>query len=317
MWILPLKEESTFYNKVLLRDFFDRLKNGSGGLESTDIVSLLSAMLGWWANDPRVPKYVNCLEDAQKKSIRANLPISDIWLVAITTSSLLAAGSFPKQLLNWDRLPRANKTWDAWKTTFRANQLTLEREQRATGERGDDFGSAAAAINIHGITASTATPGALLTPDTLAHHTASAAAYQPAGEFALQALDIHLDQMSDAATNSGVTLHQLTNASARLTSATTKQYNTITRLLGDLKLRSASPITGDAARNQTIPSQYTCTINTLQADVKNCWAFRSFCSTQGWGVGLHNTSGSCKNRGPGHVKAATRDKPAGPGASKN
>ena len=35
-------------------------------------------MLGCWANDPRVPKYINRLGDAQKKSVRANLPISDI-----------------------------------------------------------------------------------------------------------------------------------------------------------------------------------------------------------------------------------------------
>ena len=32
-WIFPFKEESTFYNKVPLRDFFNRLKNGSSGLE--------------------------------------------------------------------------------------------------------------------------------------------------------------------------------------------------------------------------------------------------------------------------------------------
>ena len=30
-WLLPLKEVSTFYNKVLLQVFFARLKGGSGG----------------------------------------------------------------------------------------------------------------------------------------------------------------------------------------------------------------------------------------------------------------------------------------------
>ena len=123
--------------------------------------------------------------------------------------------------------------------------------------------------------------------------------------------------MADAAANSGVTLPQLTDANACLTSATTKQYNTITRLLGDLRLRSTSPSTGNAARNQTIPSQQTCTIKTLQAAVKNCWAVGGFCSTHGWGVGLNHTSGSCKNKGSVHVEAATCDKPAGPGASKS
>ena len=62
--------------------------------------------------------------------------------------------------------------WDTWKTTFRSHQLTIQREQRMIGERGGVFGSAAAAILIHGITAATETPGALLTPDSLAFHAA-------------------------------------------------------------------------------------------------------------------------------------------------
>ena len=40
-WLPPRKEETTLYNKVPLRDFFMRLKGGSGVLEATDIVSLL------------------------------------------------------------------------------------------------------------------------------------------------------------------------------------------------------------------------------------------------------------------------------------
>ena len=60
-WLLPLKEEATLYNKVPLRNSFARLKGGSGGLEATDIVSLLSATLGLWAEDPCVPEYINRL----------------------------------------------------------------------------------------------------------------------------------------------------------------------------------------------------------------------------------------------------------------
>ena len=104
-----------------LCDFFARLKGGSGGLEATDVVSLLSATLGWWAEDPRVPEYVNRPEEAQIKPIRASLPIDDKWLAAISTGSLLAVGIFPKQRPDWDSLPRRNKTWTAWKTAFRAH----------------------------------------------------------------------------------------------------------------------------------------------------------------------------------------------------
>ena len=158
--------------------------------------------------------------------------------------------------------------WDSWSTTFCAHQLTLERKQRATGERGDVFRSAAAEVSIHSITDTTATPDALLTPDTLAHHADSLGAYQSAGEFALQALNGHHDWMADAATNSGLTLHHLTNANACLASATTNQYNAITKLLLEIKLRSASLGTRDAVRDQTAPNQQNHTIKTLQAAIK-------------------------------------------------
>ena len=129
--------------------------------------------------------------------MRATLPIDDKWLAAIATGSLLAAGIFPKQHPDWDSLPRANKTWAAWKTTFRSHQLTIEREQRATGERGNVFGRASA---------TTARPGTHTSPDALAFHAASRPSLSPASDLALQALDGHLNRMSDAVTNNGLTL---------------------------------------------------------------------------------------------------------------
>ena len=60
-WLLLLKEEAIFYHEFSLYDFFARVKGGSGGLEATYIVFLLSATLGWWAEDLRVPEYVNRL----------------------------------------------------------------------------------------------------------------------------------------------------------------------------------------------------------------------------------------------------------------
>ena len=111
------------------------------------------------------------------------------------------------------------------------------------GEVWGVFGSAAAAITIHGITAATATPGALLTPDTLAFHAALATATTPTGDFALQDLDSHLDRMANAATNSGLTLFQMSDGNARLTSTTSKQYKAMKKFLTKMKLSSSSPNT--------------------------------------------------------------------------
>ena len=225
-----------------LRDFFARLKGGSGGLEATDIVSLLSATLGWWVEDTRVPEYVNRLDEAQRKSIRASLPIDDKWLAAIATGSLLAACIFPNQRPNWDSLPRANKAWTAWKSAFRAHQLTLNREQRSTRERGDVFGSASATTALHGIIDATARPGVHTSPNALAFHAASGPSSH-ANDLALQALDGHLNRMADAATNSGTTLSHITKVNACLASATSSQYQTIKKLLTDIKILIPPPPT--------------------------------------------------------------------------
>ena len=49
--------------------------------------------------------------------------------------------------------------------------------------------------------------------------------------------------MADAATNSGLTLFQLTNANSHLTATTLKQYEAIKKLFTDIKISSSSPNT--------------------------------------------------------------------------
>jgi hypothetical protein len=121
-WLLPLKSDTTFYNQVALRDILDHLASNMPGLEATDIISLSVEMQGWWQDDPRVPEYINKLEEAQKKAARANLPLTNAWLAATASLSLLTAGSFPKQRMDWDSLPPTSKTWVAWKTWARTAQ---------------------------------------------------------------------------------------------------------------------------------------------------------------------------------------------------
>ena len=75
-------------------------------------------MMDFWNSNPRVPEYINKMEDSQKKATCAVLPITDNWLIAIASSSLLSAGSFPKQRPEWDGLAVTSKNWTLWKTTF-------------------------------------------------------------------------------------------------------------------------------------------------------------------------------------------------------
>ena len=83
--------------------------------------------------------------------------------------------------------------------------------------------------------------------------------------------------MDDAATNSVLTLFQLTDDNARLAVATSKQYETIKKLLTDIKLSSSSPnprssSTG-AGAGATNDQK---TIKLLQAAIKNRWSIGCF-----------------------------------------
>ena len=122
--------------------------------------------------------------------------------------------------------------------------------------------------------------------------------------------------MADAATNSGPTLFHLTDANTCLTATTSKQYESIKKLLTDIKISSSSPnprssSTGAGATN------YQKTIKLLQAAMKNRWSIGGFCSSHGWGVAYLHSSISCKNKSPWHMDTATRANTAGPGATRN
>ena len=169
-------------------------------------------------------------------------------------------------------------TWTAWKTASRDHQLTLEHEQRATGEQGDVFSSASDATALHSITDATVQPSVHSSPDALAFHAVLGPSSPHSNDLALQALDGHLDRMADAATNSATTLYQLTDANACLASATSLQYQTIKKLLTDIKNsnpsspnpRSSSSGAGAGGTND----QHT--IRLLQSAVKNLWIVGGF-----------------------------------------
>ena len=138
-------------------------------------------------------------------------------------------------------------------------------------ESGETFsGGASAATALHGITDATAQPGVHTSPDALAFHAASGPSSHT-NNLALQDLDVHLNRMDDAATNSGTTLSQLTDANARLASATSLQYQTIKKLLTDIK--NYNPYSPNPRSSSfgagTTNDQHT--IRLLQSAVKNRW----------------------------------------------
>ena len=101
-WLFPFNNEITFYTKVTPIEMLYQLTTASGGLKRVDIIDLLFSLAHLWEQDPRVPKYLNALKDAQRNSARAGLPFTDDLLTAIGSSSLFKANSFPKDHAMWD-----------------------------------------------------------------------------------------------------------------------------------------------------------------------------------------------------------------------
>eukprot|EP00804_Cyclotella_cryptica_P000193 CCRYP_016175-RA/>CCRYP_016175-RA protein AED:0.26 eAED:0.26 QI:0/0/0/0.6/0.75/0.8/5/0/1027 len=262
-WLLPLKSPTTFYNKVSLQ-----LAASTAGLEATDIVSLLVDMQLWWEEDHRVPEYINKLEDAPKKALRAFLPITNEWLVTTASKSLLSAASFPIQRPVWDYKPLSTKTWAAWKQWARESQLTIEREQRASGARGDTFGSASAAIGYH-------------CPVPSSSH-ANRAFHAPALSFEAQ-FTSGMDALAFAATNKKTVLDNLVASNTTLSKLTAKKLTHIEQLLSS---RSGAPHQTSSLGDSKLVVQ-------LLAAIKGKWVPGGFCSTHGYSVSADHDSASC------------------------
>ena len=179
------------------------------------------------------------MEEAQKKSVRAQLPITDNMLAAFATFMLLKTDSFPRNRPVWDGNPVGDQRWDAWKDFFKPLQLALERETAASGDAPDMFGTAAAAQRLHNIN-----PGRL--PAVNSH----------GGEAQgiMEMLDGQFDALSAASSNSNDALDQLA-------AATTQQYADIkaalTNLAAATPTAAATPNTSSQTPTNPPPATHT------------------------------------------------------------
>ena len=106
-----------------------------------------------WAEDPRVLEFINCFDDAKTNATRASFPITDDCLAAMATLALLYANSLPDYHPAWNGLVTSAQKWTAWQLKFVPLYIAMERELRASSQRGDSFGSAHLSMVTHGISA--------------------------------------------------------------------------------------------------------------------------------------------------------------------
>ena len=95
-WVQKLSVPGTLYTSVPVRTILDHLEKDSSGLDQPAGVELILSLHRLWEADPRVAQLIINMEEAQKKSMRAQLPITNNMLAAFATYMLLKSNSFPR-----------------------------------------------------------------------------------------------------------------------------------------------------------------------------------------------------------------------------
>ena len=128
IWYRDLRHARSYYTNVTAKQLMDHLDANCGGPHPSELVSLPTEMMGYYADAEGIPEYINRLEEAKRKLARANLPMSDDQLLAIASTAILAANHFPRATDEWEALDRPNKTWPAWKAHYRTAHIARKRQ---------------------------------------------------------------------------------------------------------------------------------------------------------------------------------------------
>ena len=257
----------SFYTSVSCPQLMDHLTANCGGLHPSELVNLPTDMMGYYNDAEGIPEYINMLEEAQRKLARTNLPMSDDQLLAIASTSILASGHFPRPTDEWEALPRAAKTWIAWKAHYRAAHIARKRQMLAAGKSG----TAHAAMAVESAEETIA-------PETFAR------------------LDGYLDNLAAAATTERTMLTQLIENNATLTASVTSLTASVASLTAAYLLLAAGK-----ASNPTAATPATGASRTRAKPAVN-----GYCWTHSFRVKMGHDSATCKHKGEGHKDAATR-----------
>jgi hypothetical protein len=85
------------------------------------------------------------MEDAQKKTKQAGMPIANVELVMMVLVAVLSAQHIPQEVDDWEGLLPGSCTWQAWKVAFFLAHLKRQHQLQASGG-GKPLGGAHAVI---------------------------------------------------------------------------------------------------------------------------------------------------------------------------
>ena len=76
-WVVCLKNETTLFKHVTLRNIFNHLGATSTEGKEIDVIGIQQGMLSWWFKEARVLEFITRCEEAQRKARQSGLTISD------------------------------------------------------------------------------------------------------------------------------------------------------------------------------------------------------------------------------------------------
>ena len=120
-------------NAVEIQDLIEHIKDRYCHIDQSDLDANLEKFNQ--GIDPSVPliAYIRKQEDCQEFANDGHVPISEESLITTGTKHALQCGSFTDAWREWNRIPRANRTWLAWKTHWTRAFEEQRTIQRLTG----------------------------------------------------------------------------------------------------------------------------------------------------------------------------------------
>jgi molecular chaperone GrpE (heat shock protein) len=120
-------------NAVEIQDLIDHIKDRYCHIDQSDLDANLDKFNE--GIDPSVPliAYIRKQEDCQEFANDGHVQISEETMVTTGTKHALQCGAFTDAWREWNRVPRANRTWLAWKTHWTRAFEEQRTIQRLTG----------------------------------------------------------------------------------------------------------------------------------------------------------------------------------------
>jgi hypothetical protein len=107
------------------------LDPNSRELHALDMIILSTNMMQYYVQADGISQFIVMMEDAQKKTTWAGMPITDVKLVMMASAAV--PQHFPVEVNNWEGLLTLSCTWPAWKVPFFLAHLKRQHQLQALG----------------------------------------------------------------------------------------------------------------------------------------------------------------------------------------